>query len=490
MACRACLSAAWRLLSRRAPATRRRLAARAAAVAEAEAAAVAALRGGVVGAVEARPDGLVVRVGDAWLELCWRRGGAAVAVLETGDRLDAAAPGGASEPLVRALRERASGATLACAAVPSVRAVAALRFAGGPAGSAAVDLVVADGSAFLGAGRSVVAACGAGAPPEGSPFDEEVLDDLDAAFEAAARAATLRNMLETAAAKAEKQLESRRAAFRKQLRDAAEDKEALLRRDADLLMANAHAVDPSAGSVSLEDFETGERVDVAVEEGGAVGTAQSLYKRAGKLRRARETVAPLLEGAERDEGRLSELRAALAVAGDDELGELERRLAALGVRPDERPAAPRKKAQVKSAKKRPSSGGVPAGVKLFRAPSGAEVLCGLNSKANEAVSHKLAKPGDLWMHARGAPGSHTVLRQPGGRSAPDEDVQFAADLAAFFSKLRSAGKVPVDVTLAKHVKKVPGGKLGKVLITKERTVTGRPDDSAAAALAEPGRWKA
>ena len=51
------------------------------------------------------------------------------------------------------------------------------------------------------------------------------------------------------------------------------------------------------------------------------------------------------------------------------------------------------------------------------------------------------------MHARGVPGAHVLLRVPAGREAADADVQFAADIAAFFSKARTEGKA--DVTCAR-----------------------------------------
>ena len=58
-----------------------------------------------------------------------------------------------------------------------------------------------------------------------------------------------------------------------------------------------------------------------------------------------------------------------------------------------------------------------------------------------------------------------------------EDMQFAADLAAFHSKVRNDGKVQVSYTSPKNVRKPSGvSRLGMVTITKEE-VFGRPDDS-------------
>ena len=79
----------------------------------------------------------------------------------------------------------------------------------------------------------------------------------------------------------------------------------------------------------------------------------------------------------------------------------------------------------------------------------------------------------------GAPGAHVILRLQPGQEASDEDMRFAADLAAFHSKLRTGGNVDVSWTSPKHVRKPSGARLGMVTIDKERTMTGRPDESAA-----------
>jgi predicted ribosome quality control (RQC) complex YloA/Tae2 family protein len=130
-----------------------------------------------------------------------------------------------------------------------------------------------------------------------------------------------------------------------------------------------------------------------------------------------------------------------------------------------------------------------AGFRRFMSPGGHQVLVGRNNKQNDVLSHQVANPWDLWMHVRGSPGSHAVLRLAKGAATPaDEDVQFAADLAAYFSKARDSTKVDVIVTHAEHVKKFKGGKPGQVIVVKESWggILARPDRSAAAlAYTEP-----
>lgn len=39
-----------------------------------------------------------------------------------------------------------------------------------------------------------------------------------------------------------------------------------------------------------------------------------------------------------------------------------------------------------------------------------QVLVGRNNKQNDELTNKVAKTGDVWMHARGCPGAHVLLR--------------------------------------------------------------------------------
>jgi hypothetical protein len=105
-------------------------------------------------------------------------------------------------------------------------------------------------------------------------------------------------------------------------------------------------------------------------------------------------------------------------------------------------------------------------IQSFRRPERRECLVyvGRNSKQNDAISFSMAKSTDLWFHARGVPGAHVLLRLDAGSEVGDEDLQFAADLAAFFSKGRGSRDVPVQWTYGKHLKRMPGGGPGMVQV--------------------------
>ncbi|MCD6363413.1 MAG: NFACT family protein [Synergistetes bacterium] len=105
---------------------------------------------------------------------------------------------------------------------------------------------------------------------------------------------------------------------------------------------------------------------------------------------------------------------------------------------------------------------------------GWKILVGKGAKSNELLTFKKASPEDIWLHVRGSPGSHVVVRNPWGSELPGDVLEFAASLAAYYSKARMNAKVPVDYTLVKYVKRHPSGKRGAVLVRNQNTIWVRP----------------
>lgn len=96
-----------------------------------------------------------------------------------------------------------------------------------------------------------------------------------------------------------------------------------------------------------------------------------------------------------------------------------------------------------------STAGGTSPFRRYASPGGHVILVGRNNRQNDVLSHQVANPQDLWMHVRGLPGSHVLLRIEPGQAAPGEgDVGAAAALAAWFSKARASGKADVIVTRA------------------------------------------
>lgn len=110
----------------------------------------------------------------------------------------------------------------------------------------------------------------------------------------------------------------------------------------------------------------------------------------------------------------------------------------------------------------------------YELPGGFEALAGKTDADNDLLSLRVANPGDLWFHVRGLPGSHVVLRHPDGEKPEGATIKLAASIAAWHSKARNAGTVPVCYTEARHVGKPRGAKPGSVTIRREKIVKVRP----------------
>jgi len=115
-------------------------------------------------------------------------------------------------------------------------------------------------------------------------------------------------------------------------------------------------------------------------------------------------------------------------------------------------------------------------IKKFRSSSGLEIWVGQDDRSNDALSLRVAHPNDIWLHVNGVPGSHVVLRCGDACIEPDKkSIQEAASLAAWFSKMRQGGRVPVHYCLAKHVSKPRGAKPGTVTIKQVKKVNVQPE---------------
>jgi predicted ribosome quality control (RQC) complex YloA/Tae2 family protein len=117
---------------------------------------------------------------------------------------------------------------------------------------------------------------------------------------------------------------------------------------------------------------------------------------------------------------------------------------------------------------------LPSGVLEYEISGGWTVLAGKNDSVNDLLTFKLSKPNDYWFHVRGMPGSHVLLRAKPGTDPDRNTLKDAAAIAAFYSKARTGGVVPVSCTRARYVTKPQGAKPGTVQIRKESVLKVRP----------------
>lgn len=109
--------------------------------------------------------------------------------------------------------------------------------------------------------------------------------------------------------------------------------------------------------------------------------------------------------------------------------------------------------------------------RIFTVEGGFQVWAGKSSENNDLLTMKHAKPNDLWFHARGSGGAHVVLRAGTGKGEVSRRaIEQTASIAAYYSKMRNSGLVPVAMTLRKYVRKPRGAPAGTVTVEREKVL--------------------
>jgi predicted ribosome quality control (RQC) complex YloA/Tae2 family protein len=242
---------------------------------------------------------------------------------------------------------------------------------------------------------------------------------------------------------------------------------------ADLLMANLQHWQPGMKSINLPDFETNQPVTIPLNlEKNAVQNAQALYKKHQKLKRARIAVEPLLAAVQEEINYLEQVEAAL-------LGlETYRTSVDLQTLAEIREELIQQK-YLDIPDYRGTDKNAAIEFHRYHSPSGFELLIGRNNRQNDQLTFRTANDYDIWFHTLEIPGSHALLRITPGTVAEEADLQFAADMAAYYSRARHSEQVPVVYTEPKYVYKPKGAKPGMVVYKQERIVWGRPQQAPA-----------
>jgi predicted ribosome quality control (RQC) complex YloA/Tae2 family protein len=260
-----------------------------------------------------------------------------------------------------------------------------------------------------------------------------------------------------------------------------------LREEADLLLAFQSESPERAASVTLENPFASEPATITIEldpRYGVVENANRRYARYHKLQRAASQIPLQIAANDLELTRIEQLQADLALAETpQEIALVREEIVEAGylrAKPD-----PRARKQPKGGKgtrgakgsqlgRQSAAGGAP----LRRESSGGfALLVGKNSRQNEEVTFHQAAANDVWLHARGVPGAHVIVKS-GGRPLPERTLREAAALAAYYSQARENGSVAVDYTEQRYVRHMKGGGPGMVIYERERTLHVAPEDLA------------
>lgn len=236
----------------------------------------------------------------------------------------------------------------------------------------------------------------------------------------------------------------------------------------ELLTANLHQVSRGMTTITVEDFYNDMKpVSIPLDtRKSASQNSQAYFAKYQKLRNAVAYVNEQLTLTAQEIEYLETIQSQLELGNSADVEEIRIELAEQGYLRYKNKAGKRKKPTNPTPEK-------------YRSSTGLSILVGKNNKQNDYLTNKLAKNNELWFHVKDLPGSHVVIQSPD----PDETaIEEAAMIAAYFSKARLSGSVPVDATLVKHVKKPNGAKPGYVIYTDQTTYFVTPDEEKVRSL--------
>lgn len=226
---------------------------------------------------------------------------------------------------------------------------------------------------------------------------------------------------------------------------------------ADLISSNIHKISKGLKEIKLENFyDNMNEISVPLDQKlSAAQNAQKYYKRYQKMKQREIVLEKQIENTE-DEINYLELVSDAIDRTDDvkNLDEIYFELIKNNyIKKDKKIKNKPKKIAIHSVDYDDTS----------------KVYYGKNNLQNEYITFKVADKNDVWMHVKGFPGSHVVIKSGGYPS--DELLVFAAKIAAKNSKAKDSNKVDVDFTTRKNVKKHPSGKTGLVNYVNFKTIT-------------------
>ncbi len=253
------------------------------------------------------------------------------------------------------------------------------------------------------------------------------------------------------------------------------EREGELRERAELLAAHVGTLRRGMKSARLPAFDGSGDVEIPLDPKlDPAANVEAMFKKARRVARGRVEMESQhsIQTAEWEDA--EQAIAALEEARPEELAALAKTHAPSLL--DRRPGgtAPTRSAAREPEKRR---GSAPEGFqpRIYFLPGEWEVWVGRNAKQNDELTHHRASQKDLWFHARGCQGSHTVLRASSGKGEPPREIiEAAASIAAFHSKARNSQLVPVAYTEKRYVRRPRGAKAGTAVMMREKVLMVEP----------------
>jgi predicted ribosome quality control (RQC) complex YloA/Tae2 family protein len=254
-----------------------------------------------------------------------------------------------------------------------------------------------------------------------------------------------------------------------------------LRECGDIITANLHLMKKGQQVLVAVDFysESGGMREIKLDPLKAPQqNAAKYYKAYTKAKNAGKFLAGQIEGGEKElEYVESVIEQIKRVENEQDLNDIRSELMHTGYvkqLKQERYQKVQKGARQKRSKASPAKPAESAPMR-FLSTGGMRIFAGRNNMQNDKLTLKTAARSDVWFHAQKIHGAHVIV-SCAGASIDDETLKEAAAIAAYYSAARASGKVPVDYTFARNVKKPSGGRPGMVIYNDFKTILAVPDE--------------
>ncbi len=217
----------------------------------------------------------------------------------------------------------------------------------------------------------------------------------------------------------------------------------------ELIHTYGYGVPEGAKSMQALNYYTNEEVTIPLDPTlSAQENAKKYFDKYGKLKRTFEAVTTLLAETKAEVEHLESVQTALDMAlSEEDLVQIKEELVESGYI--------RRKGGGKKVK-------VTSKPYHYVSSDGFDIYVGKNNFQNDELTFQFATGNDWWFHAKGAPGSHVIVKT-NGQELPDRTFEEAGRLAAYYSKNRGGDKVEIDYVQKKQVKKPGGAKPGFVV---------------------------
>ena len=239
-----------------------------------------------------------------------------------------------------------------------------------------------------------------------------------------------------------------------------------VRRRAELVTANLYRLKKGDRSLTCQNYYEDGCPEITIPLDGLKTPQQNaaaMFKEYNKLKGARQHLTELIARGEKELDYLNSVLAELEQAeSEKDLSDIRRELTGTGYLRQSR--SPR------------GEKGRPQAPLRFVTDDGFEVLVGRSNVQNDELSTKIARRTDWWLHTQKVHGSHVILRCEGEEPSRTA-LEQAASLAVYYSQGREGGKIPVDYTMVRFVRKPSGAMPGKVIYTEYKTMLAQGDET-------------